>query len=222
MNRTTYILLLLYLILCSPDLVAQFSPITDDEFTDISSTIDYTKDTKRGIRLKKFERKPSEPKKEVAPFNIPWLNFGGGMLNLLSYLLIIVLIGVILYFLFKNLDLSDKSIDYADEPIFEEEDIEDIDAQAAYLKAVSEQDYRTAIRMRFILILQNLSNSNSIQWMPEKTNRDYLRELRGQKPFSFFQQTSNIYDRVWYGNIELNKKEFDALDPLFDIKPSLV
>lgn len=219
MKQKLYILLIFYLVGLLPSTKAQYVPVTSQDFSEISSVIDYTKKTKRSLRLKEYEREPEE-KKEAEPFNLNWLNFGGNIINLLSYILIIFLIGIILYFLFKNLDLSDKSIDYAEDIIFEEDDIEDIDAQSAYLGALSSEDYRTAIRMRFILILQELSSSNSIRWMPEKTNRDYLRELRGQDQFTFFQQTSNIYDRVWYGNIELSKEEFESINPVFELKKS--
>lgn len=221
MKQKLYLFFVLYLVGSLPTSKAQYVPVTTQDFSEITSVIDYTKKTKRSLRLKEYEREPKE-EKEAQSFNLDWLNFAGNILNLLSYVLIIFLIGIILYFLFKNLDLSDKSIDYAEEIIFEEEAIEDIDAQSAYMEALLSKDYRTAIRMRFILILQELSSSNSIQWMPEKTNRDYLRELRGQDQFIFFQQTSNIYDRVWYGNTELSKEEFELINPVFELKKSLV
>jgi len=52
--------------------------------------------------------------------------------------------------------------------------------------------------------------------MPEKTNRDYLKELRGTDEYQFFQKTSAIYDKVWYGHVDITKEEFDLLNPQFD------
>lgn len=220
MKTHLHIYLVFILYLYTQSINAQFSPISSDEFSELSSEIDYTKDTKRGIRLKKQKENKKE-EKSIDPSNFKWLNLGANVINLVAYITIIVLIGLIIYFLFKNINTQDKSIVYAEEPILEE-DIEDIDAFEAYKKAIEAGDYRTAIRMRFILILQEFSTTKLIQWKPEKTNRDYLRELRATDKYLFFKKTSSIYDRVWYGHTEITKEEFLVLDPKFNFNKTVL
>lgn len=195
-----------------------YKPLTTEQFEELSSQIDYTKDTKRKISLKEFENKSEE--KDDTPFQLVGLGSLFGFINILAYLLIILLIGVILYFLINSIEYKDQKIMYEEKPI-EEEDIEDIDAQNLYQIALGNKDYRTAIRMRFILVLQDFTEKQLINWQPEKTNRDYKRELRTTDQYRFFESASNIYDRIWYGNEQVSAEVFQNLNPYFELNPSV-
>lgn len=197
----------------------QYNPLSSEDFNELSSNIDYTKDMKRQVSLKEFKSKPDKDK-EGHPLNLSSLKAIGSFINILAYLLIIVLVCAILYFLISNVESGDNKITYEDK-MTEEEDIEDIDAHHLYLKALIDKDYRTAIRMRFIIVLQEFSERELINWKPEKTNRDYKREIKVSQEYSFFESASNIYDRIWYGNVDITLADFEKLNPYFELKSTI-
>lgn len=197
-----------------------FNLIDSTQFNKISSKIDYTKNTKKVISIKEFKRKSPE-QEEISQPKINGIRSISDFINVLAYIMIIALVGTILYFLFINIESPDSKIMY-EEKFTEEEDIDDIDAHSLYLEALDKKDYRTAIRMRFILVLQKYSAEQLIDWKLEKTNRDYKKELRNTRHFQFFSSASNIYDRIWYGNSEINQEEFQYLNPYFELKPESI
>jgi hypothetical protein len=68
-----------------------------------------------------------------------------------------------------------------------EENIHEINFPEAILKLEKQHDYRSAIRYHFLQALKKLSDKNLITWNPEKTNRDYLREIEKQSIEGRFQ-----------------------------------
>ena len=46
------------------------------------------------------------------------------------------------------------------------------------LEALNTQDYRLAVRLYYLKILQSLKRKEIIEWKKDKTNKDYLKELK--------------------------------------------
>ena len=86
---------------------------------------------------------------------------------------------------------------------------EDIDALIA--EAVNQKNYRLAIRYYYLLALKKLTETNHIEWKPQKTNEDYINELQasGYKPD--FVNITKIYDYVWYGEFNVDAIKFESL-----------
>ena len=106
----------------------------------------------------------------------------------------------------------DKTITTPNDEGEEIEDIEDIDADAQYKRAVSEHNYKLAIRMQFIKILQILTHKEIIEWQNDKTNRDYIREIKNRETKIAFRTNSNYYEKAWYGDEEINYTTFRSID----------
>lgn len=191
-----------------------------EKFEELNKELDFDQ-TKNVWRLKEKEK---EEKEEVERDNAdyepknydqsPGFSFNGSLANFLAYAMIALLIGVIIYLIFSNVKVE-KKID-AQAGVIDIEDIEEVDALDGFKKAIIISDYRSAIRMQFIKVLQMLQEGNHIHWRPEKTNRDYLRELSGSKFKSSFRDLSGIYELVWYGNTSIDKDIFEQLNPSFD------
>jgi hypothetical protein len=80
-------------------------------------------------------------------------------------------------------------------------------------EALTQGNYPLAVRLYYLQIIKNLAEKNAIRWSREKTNRDYLREMRGHPAAEPFREATRIYERVWYGNQPLSAEEFAALEP---------
>ena len=70
--------------------------------------------------------------------------------------------------------------------------------------------------MLFIKLLQILVLEDSIKWKPEKTNRDYLREMGSHAKIHHFNNLVIAYERIWYGRDYIDKPFFDFLRADFE------
>lgn len=189
-----------------------------EKFEELSQELDFDK-TKEVWRLKEKERKEeveeAEEQVDYTPRDRSGFNFNGSIANFIAYALIILLIGIVIYLIFSNVKVE-KKIDNPEVNMMDIEDIDEVDAMDGFKKAITVSDYRSAIRMQFIKVLQMLQEGNHIHWRPEKTNRDYSRELNGTKFKTSFRELSSIYELVWYGNTSIDKDIFERLNPSFD------
>jgi hypothetical protein len=90
----------------------------------------------------------------------------------------------------------------------EEQLIQHEDLQALVEEAVKDNNYRLAIRYYYLLVLQNLSKKQLIEWQAQKTNHDYVYEIQDTALRGQFSKLTRIYDFIWYGNFEVNESAF--------------
>jgi len=98
----------------------------------------------------------------------------------------------------------------------EHEDIHQIDFERIIAEAISNLQYRTAIRYLYLKSLRDLSLKGFIIWKADKTNRDYINEMRlpdFEKPFK---EVTFLFDYSWYGNVEINESSFQQIKSAFD------
>ena len=121
-----------------------------------------------------------------------------------TYLIFRFLIGVDLIRLGRKKQVTkSKVINLNDEEIIKEADLDSL-----INEAVNEKDYRLAIRYYYLKTLKELMNHQLIEWHPDKTNRDYVNELKINKLKDIFKHLTFIYDYVWYGKFVPAEEDF--------------
>ncbi len=185
--------------------------LTEAETEDLKELIKYKK-SKRKLVPKKQKKKKKKEKEDEVKDTTP-INFGGlgVILQYLLYLGIIILIVVILVLIFSNISIEKKLEAIAPLDLEDVEDIESIDAKSGLEIALEAGNYREAVRMLFIQLLQVLVAEESIIWKPKKTNRDYLREMSEHSKIVHFRNLVMAYERVWYGSEDIDRDFFDHL-----------
>ena len=130
-------------------------------------------------------------------------------------LIAILLAAVILYFLIRYLVSKEgnfffgkrnKKLDIRSGDLHE--NIHEINFQESILQYERQKDYRSAIRYHFLFLLKKLSDKKAIDWNPEKTNRDYLREIKDQHLKLNYEKLAFIFDNVWYGEYEIEEGNY--------------
>jgi len=96
-----------------------------------------------------------------------------------------------------------------------EDNLEQADMDDFIHQATSKGDYNLAIRLYYLAIIKELSVAKQIKWKKEKTNRDYIREMGASPSFSSFRDCTQTYDRVWYGDSQLDQTTFNHLATKF-------
>ena len=203
----TFILLLGSTVFC----IAQSEQVNEASYQDLKEELDFTKT--KTILVPRHDLQLDEQKK-VSPSFLTGLGLGA-LGNFLVYLLIVGLIGLILYLVYSNIKFEEK-IDPDGLVVQDFEDIEDFDPDIGLKDALEAGDFRLAIRMKFIKVLQSLVKKGTIQWTPEKTNRDYRRELTHPNEKEKFGELALIYENIWFGNFPISGDEYAEYSPLFD------
>jgi hypothetical protein len=74
---------------------------------------------------------------------------------------------------------------------------------------------RQSIRLYYLWLLKNLKDKELIVWLPEKTNADYLAELRDETLRKQFAYLSYLYNNIWYGEFSITDVEYLAARKAF-------
>ncbi|WHT39341.1 hypothetical protein QNH98_01090 [Myroides sp. mNGS23_01] len=98
------------------------------------------------------------------------------------------------------------------------EDFKTTNFELLVADALKQQQYRLAIRLYYLWLLQRLQEQGKIIWAPEKTNADYSYELKEEREREEFTYLSYLYNNIWYGEYELTSEDFVKAKNSFDIK----
>lgn len=95
--------------------------------------------------------------------------------------------------------------------------IENAQYESLIQEAIHNKSYTIATRYMFLQVLQKLNTRGMIKFTRDKTNSEYVRELK-DKPYQ--QQFSRLilhYEYVWYGRSAVSKEKFDEVKKDFDL-----
>jgi len=164
--------------------------------------------------------KPENPEEEVQKKSKRNQSFAKGfayfMSNIFPFLLAVVVILILLRsfldinFNFKGVRKLEKN--KASKLVSEEEDIHEADLSSLISKAIKEKDYRLATRYYYLSLLKRLSDTELIHYDKDKTNSEYLFELKDTTMRSHFSYLSYIYNYVWYGEFTVDELKFSTIE----------
>ncbi|UII26149.1 hypothetical protein LVD15_23060 [Fulvivirga maritima] len=207
-----YLYIFLAIIFFAPRTYAQESATFDREtWADITKDIDYTDADSENTRTKKgrgnegLERERATEYQESAPSNWSLPSFGG---QIFQFIMIIAFVAIIAFIIYKllgsQLGLSNPKNKKGNGEAVTIEDLEEklmeSDLMKWLKKAVSEKNYKLALRIYYLMIIKELSQNGLISWKKEKTNLEYLMEMRDHSTHSQFEELTGIYQLVWYGD----------------------
>ena len=102
------------------------------------------------------------------------------------------------------------------------EDIHSIDYENMIEEAITNRNYRYALRLNYLRTLKILSDQEIILWKIDKTNREFIREIKQQKLRSEFDYITSNFESIWYGGFEINQSLYSQLQLKFsDFNSSL-
>jgi len=134
----------------------------------------------------------------------------------------ILLVGFLLYFIIKFLlgkngsfifGKRNKKVTINEEELHE--NIHEINFPESIASFERAKDYRSAVRYQFLFILKKLSDKKFILWNPEKTNKDYVAELKADHLKNEFSNLSYIFDYVWYGEFSIDEQMYLKFKELY-------
>ncbi|RXR32125.1 DUF4129 domain-containing protein [Flavobacterium piscinae] len=156
-------------------------------------------------------------------FNLSSDTVSGKVVDILIKSLAVLLIVFVIYLIVKSImndegqwifgKSSDKKvIHYKDV----EKNIHLVDFEKLIKETLKSGEQRLSIRYYYLWLLKKMSYKNMIEWDIEKTNSDYLYELKEPLFKSDFEYVSYLYNYIWYGEFELDEPTFEKAKSAFE------
>lgn len=108
---------------------------------------------------------------------------------------------------------SDRKIINYDEI---EKNLHKIDFGKLIQKSIESGENRLTIRYYYLWLLKKMSEKQIIEWDVEKTNSDYLYEIKDEAQKEDFAYLSYLYNNIWYGEFELDEETFAKARTAFE------
>lgn len=145
--------------------------------------------------------------------------------RIIPYILLVLLLFLLIKFF---LNVNSRSIIHAKKnqalvSLSEEEHIiKNEDIQQLIQKALTEKNYRLAVRYYYLFILQLMTEKELIVWELQKTNDDYLNEIKEQDLKQPFTTITRLYDYIWYGNFDIDEAKYSRAEAIFSSLQKMV
>jgi len=95
------------------------------------------------------------------------------------------------------------------------ENIHALDFDRLLAEAIQQQRYRVAVRWSYLALLKKLADKNLIEWRLEKTNHDYLAELKPPELRPVFAEATRLFEYIWYGEFAVQEADFKQMQDYF-------
>jgi len=134
--------------------------------------------------------------------------------EVINYLLIAFTFIAIIYVIYrkeiKGLFTKNKNIESIKS--FERiEDIHSIDYDKLIEQAIENKNYRYAVRLNYLRTLKILSDKELINWKPDKTNHEYVNEIKHSNLKPVFENLTSDFEQIWYGEYVINFTNYSIL-----------
>jgi hypothetical protein len=91
-----------------------------------------------------------------------------------------------------------------------------VDFEKLIKQSIQSGEHRLSIRYYYLFLLKKMSEKELIEWDVEKTNSDYLYEIKSPQLKANFEYLSYLYNYIWYGEFDLSAQEFEKAKKAFD------
>lgn len=135
--------------------------------------------------------------------------------SLLVLIAVLLLIFVIYKAVAGNAILINKPIERRQPIALQdiESNLQEADVEGFLAQSLQEKDYRLAIRLYYLAIIKELSAKGLIDWKRDKTNGQYLKELRRKEypKLKDFRGVTRVFEYVWYSNMAFDGGQFEEV-----------
>ncbi len=182
--------------------------ISSESWEKAAGEIDYSSDRPEGIQE---HRTPS-----VEAPALPDLSWFSTLVQIIAVVTVIAGIG---WWVYKMMSMPSNRRISKDEPHITPDNLEsyihETDLEKHLREALARGQYNLAVRIHYLQIIRALSEKKYIRWSKEKTNREYLRELKNTRIEDPVRNITGVYERIWYGNRRTDQEDYLLLAPDF-------
>ena len=186
-----------------------YHPIEKDKWEKAVDGLDYNETIEEEIQDDQ-EREPREMPEVRKPFSLSldWL-------KILIFAAIAALLIFILLKLFGK-GASNPAVKPVSATINDLEDKPmESDLERFLRQAIETGNFKLAVRIYYLMVLKGLQDKGLIVWKKNKTNFDYLIEVAQHPQFQQLNQSTLIYEYIWYGDRQIAEPQFKSISISF-------
>lgn len=156
-------------------------------------------------------------------FNLSSDSVSGKVVEIFIKIVAVLLIVYVIYLIVKAImngegqwifgKSSDKKVINYDEI---EKNIHLVDFEKLIKDTLKSGEKRLSIRYYYLWLLKKMAEKNIIDWNVEKTNSDYLYEIKNEAFKTKFEYVSYLYNYSWYGEFDLDDETFEKAKKAFE------
>lgn len=185
------------------------------------TTSDWEKIKKDSAFIYKKNKVDIKDIEKVKPIFVGFAKFlSSGIFRFLMFAFVGLVIFSILYILVKHGNFSMKTFRRKNREVTENEPLEHIKEFTAWdrelQQALALPDYRKAIRIHYLRVLNLLDEKQLIRYQEDKTNWEYVHELTSFSEVKDFIQLTKYFDYIWYGEFPLDADAYQLLSAQFE------
>ncbi|MDP2175078.1 MAG: hypothetical protein Q8K70_04120 [Bacteroidota bacterium] len=132
-----------------------------------------------------------------------------------KYLFFIIALLLVIYLIYviaknqqsKNIKVSPQIL-YSAEKLNEEQ-IKALNYEELLAQAIQQKNYKNAYRIQYLQCLKDLILKNWIIYHKNDTNHELLNQLRSKRVYDSFKILTLNFDKIWYGEIEINQDNYN-------------
>ena len=105
------------------------------------------------------------------------------------------------------------------DPLLGIDDIATVDLEALLAGATARQDWRAAVRLRYLVTLQRLNARGLVAWSRDKTNRAFVREAATRGGIDVgcaLGDVTRAFEVVWYGGLGVDAARWARIAERFE------
>jgi hypothetical protein len=149
------------------------------------------------------------------PQDISWVD--APIIKYSVLFIIIVILLFILYKLFlKGLIQGDYKTEEKVYRLLHEKDLDDhfyeMDLEQLLADLIKASNWKSALRIRFLMVLKALIEAKKIKWHKDLTNLQIVYQLDSDDSKRSLLHLVQIFERNWYGDLQATKAQFENYD----------
>ncbi|HNA40233.1 MAG TPA: hypothetical protein PLR84_12050, partial [Chitinophagales bacterium] len=137
----------------------------------------------------------------------------------IKWTIYIIIFGILMYLIFRAINFSifnkNKKLKtkFSIEEI--ENDLNNAEIDPHLYAAIKSKNYKLAIRLYYLKIIQKLHEKEKIIWRKHKTNKHYLQEMYDKEDYIIFKEITQQYEKYWFGNTTIDETKYNTLSMEF-------
>lgn len=205
----------------------EIKKVDEKTWQEVISGMDFEGDQKKKNMVESSDKdgKRKENAREVSDaeysgqINSP---INSSLLEAFKFIFIGIAVVIIVFLLFQiikgtsNISLNTK-INNEDEVGIEElsHEMPRSELEIALDEALKLKDFRKIIRIYYLISIKELSERNLIKWKKDKTNYNYIDEIRGKNGLEPFEPLTILFEWAWYGDQKPEESKFRSAENLY-------